>query len=282
MSQAGHSSITSHQVHGAGGVKLNVLEGGNLTGPCVLFIHGFSQSAWAWEHQLRGDLGKTHRLLALDIRGHGESDKPLDPENYTDSERWADDIAAVMSHCQAEKVSLVGWSYGGFIMCDYLRKYGQSQLAGLVFVGAATKMGTEAAMAMLGNKLTKHVPAFFGEQTTETVSALSEFVRDCFASPISIETFYKTLGYNLIVPPAVRKGLFSRRLDNDDVLSSISIPTAVVHGQSDEIVLPVSGEHIASLVPHAHRQMFDQVGHCPFVEAPAAFDDVIRSLTTAG
>ena len=270
--------VKQHQVKGAGGIGLNVLETGNPAGPCVLFIHGFSQSAWAWEKQLRGDLSKTHRLLALDIRGHGESDKPLEPENYTEAERWADDIAAVIAHSGAQQVMLVGWSYGGFIICDYLRKYGQSKVSGLVFVGAATKMGTEEAMTMLGGKLTKHVPAFFGNETDQTVDAMSQFVRDCFATPPHIETFYKVLGYNLVVPPAVRKGLFSRKLDNDDVLSTISVPTAVVHGAADEIVLPNSGEHIGSLVPHAHMHRFDAVGHCPFSEAPEAFDSVIRSL----
>jgi pimeloyl-ACP methyl ester carboxylesterase len=280
MSLPTEPEITSHRVTGAGGLELNVLETGEPSGPCVLFIHGFSQSAWAWECQLRSPLGATHRLLALDIRGHGESGKPLEPEHYTESERWADDIAAVMTQCNARDVLLVGWSYGGFIICDYLRKHGQSNVSGLVFVGAATKMGTEEAAAMLGSNLTKHVPAFFGEQTTQTVDALAEFVRDCFAVPPDIETFYKILGYNAVVPPAVRKGLFSRRLDNDDVLSSISVPTAVVHGQADQIVLPSSGEHIGARVSHAKMHWLDRVGHCPFAEAPQAFNDVIRSMST--
>jgi len=271
-------NVTSHQVVGANAVNLNVLETGNPAGPCVLFIHGFSQSAWAWEQQLGGELAKTHRLLAMDIRGHGESDKPLEPENYTDAQSWADDIAAVIAHSGAQKVMLVGWSYGGFIICDYLRKYGQDKLSGLVFVGAATKMGTAEAMSMLGSKLTQHVPAFFGNDTTQSVAAISQFVRDCFAVAPSIQDFYRIFGYNMMVPPAVRKGLFSRELDNDDVLSTISVPTAVVHGHADEIVLPVSGEHIQSLVTHAKTYMLEGVGHCPFSEAPTAFDDVIRSI----
>ena len=278
MSVTTTRNVTQNQVVGANAVKLNVLETGNSAGPCVLFIHGFSQSAWAWEHQLGGELAKTHRLLAMDIRGHGESGKPLELEDYTDSQVWADDIAAVIAHSGAQKVMLVGWSYGGFIICDYLRKYGQDKLSGLVFVGAATKMGTAEAMSMLGSKLTQHVPAFFGNDTTQSIAAISQFVRDCFAVAPSIQDFYRIYGYNMVVPPAVRQGLFSRQLDNDDVLATITVPTVVVHGNADEIVLPASGEHIQSLIAHAKLCMLPGVGHCPFSEAPETFDDVIRSV----
>lgn len=270
--------MKQHSIVGAGGLKLSVLETGNSEGPCVLFIHGFSQSAWCWNRQLFGDLAKTHRILAIDIRGHGESDKPLEAQHYTNGDHWADDIAAVIEHASAHKVLLVGWSYGGFIICDYLRKYGEQHVSGVVFVGAATKMGSESAMAMLGNKITQHVPAFFANDTTETIRTMAQFVRDCFVVPPSTEEFYRIFGYNMLVPPAVRLGLFSRELDNDDVLSSITVPTAIVHGQADEIVLPNSGEHIKSLVAHAKVFMLENVAHCPFSEAPHAFDEVIRSF----
>jgi non-heme chloroperoxidase len=60
-----------------------VEETGNPRGPSVLFIHGLSQCRLAWNKPLHADLAQEFRLVAMDLRGHGESDKP--PEAYGDS-----------------------------------------------------------------------------------------------------------------------------------------------------------------------------------------------------
>lgn len=270
--------MKKHSIIGGAGLKLNVLEAGNPDGKCILFIHGFSQCALAWNKQFEGDLVATHRILAIDIRGHGESDKPLESEHYTNSELWADDIDAVLTTLNVKDCILAGWSYGGFIICDYLRKYQTKNLKGLVFVGAATKMGTAEAMALLGPNLTKHVPAFFSNDTNETINALTQFVPDCFAVKPEISDLYTLLGYNFIVPPAVRLGLFSREVNNDDVLVKINIPTLLIHGEKDEIVLPSSSEHIKQVLPQAKLVMFKSSAHCPFSEDADVFDEEIKTF----
>ena len=65
-------------VTGGGGLKLHVQETGNPNGKAILFIHGFSQCRLAWNKQLHSDLAPDFRLVAMDIRGHGLSDKPRD------------------------------------------------------------------------------------------------------------------------------------------------------------------------------------------------------------
>jgi pimeloyl-ACP methyl ester carboxylesterase len=79
-----------------------------------------------------------HRI-AYDLRGHGASDKPLDADRYTTSSFWADDLAAVIQTHNLERPVLVGWSYGGYVIADYVRKFGDAALGGLVFVGVSTK-----------------------------------------------------------------------------------------------------------------------------------------------
>ena len=92
------------------GVNLSVVESGNPDGPALLFVHGFSQSAASWRHQLESDLGDTFRLIALDLRGHGYSAKPEDPARYVASKLWADDIASVVAAKGLDGFVLVGWS----------------------------------------------------------------------------------------------------------------------------------------------------------------------------
>ena len=68
--------MNAHMVTGDGGTKLHVQETGKRSGKPILFIHGFSQCSLAWSKQLNSDLADSFRLLALDLRGHGLSDKP--------------------------------------------------------------------------------------------------------------------------------------------------------------------------------------------------------------
>jgi non-heme chloroperoxidase len=71
--------MKTHKVAGGGGVQLHVIEAGNPGGRPILFIHGISQSSLAWSRQLDSELARDHRLVAMDLRGHGLSDKPRDP-----------------------------------------------------------------------------------------------------------------------------------------------------------------------------------------------------------
>ena len=75
-------NLTFSTVEGGGGVSLSVVETGRKDGPGILFIHGFSQSYLSWKTQLGSDLADDFRLIAFDLRGHGASGKPFDPENY--------------------------------------------------------------------------------------------------------------------------------------------------------------------------------------------------------
>ena len=81
--------MQSHRITGGGGVQLHVVEAGNTRGRPIVFIHGFSQCSLAWSRQLDSALAADHRLVAVDLRGHGRSDKPSD--GYGDSKLWADD-----------------------------------------------------------------------------------------------------------------------------------------------------------------------------------------------
>ena len=78
----------THTVIGGGGVRLHVEETGNRGGPAVLFIHGYSQCRLAWRRQMDSDLAADLRLVALDNRGHGLSEKPR--HAYADSRLWAE------------------------------------------------------------------------------------------------------------------------------------------------------------------------------------------------
>jgi pimeloyl-ACP methyl ester carboxylesterase len=272
--------MKTHTVSGGGRLQLHVRETGNPNGKPILFIHGFSQCRLAWNKQMHSDLANDFRLLALDIRGHGLSEKPRDV--YGDSKLWADDVHAVIAALGLDKPVLSGWSYGGVIMSDYVNAYGEDQIAGTNWVGAVSRLGDPLLQAgFIGTDFLSLAPSFFSDSVEESVTALQKFMRLCVHAEPSPEDFYFFLGYNVIVPPHVRLGLFSRHLNNDPVIAKMRKPMLLSYGEQDAIVLLSMGQHIARLAKHAKLSVYPSVGHAPFWEAPERFNRELREFREA-
>ena len=90
------------------GLTISAQEWGNPAGPEILFIHGFSQSHLSWMRQVDSDLAKEFRIVTYDLRGHGNSDKPLDAARYRDSKAWGDEVQAVIDAAGLKRPVLVG------------------------------------------------------------------------------------------------------------------------------------------------------------------------------
>ena len=159
--------------------------------------------------QMASDLATEFRLVALDIRGHGFSEKPLDV--YSDSRLWADDVQAVITTLDLARPVLVGWSYGGAIICDYLRFYGEDQIGGINFVGAATKLG-KPGLPLSGKAFLGLMSGLFNDEVEKSVAAFEQLGQLLTYYPLPPEEAYLILGYSLIVPPYVREACFRARV----------------------------------------------------------------------
>jgi pimeloyl-ACP methyl ester carboxylesterase len=225
---------------------------------------------------MNSSLLEDHRLVALDMRGHGLSDKPRD--GYHDSKLWADDINAVIQALDLDHPVLSGWSYGLLVFLDYIRHYGQDRLGGLQFVGAVTKLGSEEAISVLTPEFLNLVPQFFSTDTETSVRGLEGLLRLCFAQTPSTTELYLMLGYNVSVPPYVRQGLFSRALDNDDLLPKICKPVLIAHGAADAIVKPTAIDQHKGPIPHAQVQLMANTGHAAFWDSAAEFNERLHEF----
>jgi pimeloyl-ACP methyl ester carboxylesterase len=271
--------MKSQKITGGGGAQLHVVESGNAQGRPILYIHGFSQCWLAWTRQLNSDLAQDHRLVAMDMRGHGLSDKPL--QGYDDSKLWAEDVNAVIQALGLKDPILCGWSYGPLVILDYIRYFGADQIGGLHFVGAVTKIGSDEATALLGPDFLGLIPGFFSTDVNESVRSLQALLRLCFVREPSPEELFLMLGYNLSVPPYVRKGLFIRTVNNDDLLPKIRKPVLITHGAADAIVTPSAASQHKASIAHAEVQMIENAGHAPFWEEAAAFNRRQRAFSAS-
>jgi non-heme chloroperoxidase len=262
-------AMRTHQVQGGAGTRIHVQETGNPAGRPVLFIHGFSQCRLAWNRQLHSDLGDELRLVAMDLRGHGLSDRP--DNGYDDPALWAEDVHAVITALGLERPILCGWSYGGVVIGDYLRDHGQEALGGIILVDAVSRMG-EPAMPYLGPGFLGTLPGLFSHEVDESSAAVEAFIRLCTRDEPAPEDFYLAVGYNTVVPPRVRQALLARNFIQDDVLERVTRPVLITHGLEDAVVLTTMSEHNAWLLPHAKTSYYEGVGHAPFLESPERFN----------
>ena len=268
--------MKSQYVAGGGGTRLHILEAGNPKGQSILFIHGFSQCGLCWGRQLNSDLADDYRLVAMDLRGHGLSDKPRDA--YGDSKLWADDINAVIQSLGLEQPILTGWSYGPLVILDYIRHYGEAAIGGIHFVSGISKLGSEAALSLLTPEFLANVPGLLSTDAEESTRALENLLDLCFASVQTPQDRYQMLGWNVTVPPHVRQGLLARAFDNDDLLPTIRKPVLITHSSLETIVKPAAvDEHLAAM-PDAQVHWTREAGHAPFFDEPDAFNRRLRQF----
>ena len=262
---------------GGGGVKLHVVETGNSSGIPLLFIHGYCQWSGSWMRQLESDLGRDFRLVALDLRGHGRSEKPEDPAAYKDPQLWADDVRGVLEGLDLRRAVLVGWSYAGRVIGDYLRAYGTERVGALAFVSAVTQTGNQYSAPQF-NEL---FPDVFSDDPTTLEPVLKKFVSLCFARGFALDEDVAAtiLSAEKLVPRVAREAMLKRgKLEYDDVLRALKVPVLCVHGTVDDVIVPLSSEYIAGVVPGAKLSRYTGVGHSPFFEEPLRFNQEIAEL----
>lgn len=257
------------------GVSIAAQEWGNPDGPEILFIHGFSQSHLSWSRQFGRELAKTFRLITYDIRGHGSSDKPLDEVYYRDHKRWAGELKSVMEAAKVKKPVLVGWSYGGRIIAEYLMEYGDKNIAGIVFVGAFLKVDNQTR-----GPATPAVLKMTSEDLTENIENTIAFLKFCTAKPVPANELQTMLAYNMMVPAQIRGYMLNRPELYEDALKKITVPVLVSHGLEDRVALITVARYTASVVSHAQSSLYDRVGHMPFWEDAPRFNRELAEFVT--
>jgi non-heme chloroperoxidase len=249
------------------GLTISAQEWGNPAGPEILLIHGFAQSHLSWIRQVNSGLTKEFRIITYDLRGHGNSDKPLDKAPYHDNQAWADEVKAVMDAAGLKRPVLVGWSYAGRVISDYVTTHGPDKLAGINFVDASIKFFPE----LVGENL-KNLPIMGSEDLATNIAATRAFVRGCFEKQPTAEDFEIMLSFNMMVPPKVRVNLGGRPLDATEVMSKLTIPVLVTHGDKDRNSKLGTAQYTAKTIPGAKLSVYEGIGHAPFYEDATRFN----------
>ena len=231
--------------------------------PLVL-VHGWAQSSDSWGPEVLAGLAERFRVVAVDLRGHGHSD--IAESGYDSAKQWADDLEAVLESAGiGAGAILLGWSYGGVVVSDYLAARGQGRVAGLVLCGAVTSLSRSAGGAI--GPAMKEVTSggAFDEKPAVALAAFTSFGEAMMRSGSGTDR-QRILGLSLSTPPAVRQKLLTRRVDNDETLRGLTVPALVMHGDHDGVVLPSAGQANAEMIPDSRYVGFTESAHAPFIE----------------
>jgi non-heme chloroperoxidase len=263
--------IREYDIHGGAGVRLRAHEWGHRDGPAILFVHGWSQCDMCWDAQVRSPLAERFRMVTFDCRGHGMSEKPLDAACYADGRLWADDVAAVIEATDLERPVLVAWSYGGFIVADYIRAHGDVGIAGVDLVGAAVVL-RPPSFDHIGPGFLHNAPDASAPDLRTHVPAIQRFLRACTATSLPDDLWNAALCWNMTVPAEIRGALIAREIDGTASYSGLSVPILVTHGREDMIVLPSMAEHVLGRCRTSVASWYEGAGHMPFIENAERFN----------
>ncbi len=136
-------------------------------------------------------------------------------------------------------------------------------------------------MSVISPEFLSLVPGFFATNVDESVRSLESLLRMCFPQEPTAEELYLMLGYNVSVPPFVRQALFSRSVDNDDVLAQVRKPVLLTHGADDAIVKPDIVDRHRARLSHAQIDIMANTGHAPFWDQATSFNRRLRDFAAS-
>lgn len=249
------------------GLTLSGQAWGDPAHPEILLIHGLGQSRLSWELQVAA-LADRFRIVAYDLRGHGDSDKPDDAAVYGDGTLWGDDIQAVRAAAGLRRPVLVGWSLGGLAIGHYLARHGDEAIAGVNLVAAVTRLSPE----LLTPTSRDHAGLLASPDLAVRTAAIERFLAACFAKPPAAEAFQRMLVFNGMVPRGVQQGIVRIGSDGLDQAFGRVDRMLVTYGALDALTAPEMSRRVLDLNPRARLSLYDGIGHTPFYEDPGRFN----------
>ncbi len=266
------------------GVRLNFIEKGR--GQPLVMIPGWSQTAAMYKHQLEVLSGR-YRVIALDMRGHGDSDKPTHGYRMA---RLAADVHDFLEGMNLRNVALAGHSMGCSVIWSYIDQFGPDRLSKLVLIDQAPTVifwpgwsddeKQEAGALFDAKGLLDTAAALAGPDGEKTTAGLVNGL--FFTKGYSPQELEWVLKENLKFPraPAARLLVDHCMQDWRDTIRRIDLPTLVVGGEAS-FFTPRSQRWIAAQIPGAQAEIFgasEGGSHFMFMENPGKFNAIVQNF----
>ena len=236
------------------------------TGKPVVLIHGWPLSGKSWEKQVPALVEAGYRAIAYDRRGFGSSSQPVDGYDY---DTFANDLKALLDKLELEEVTLVGFSMGGGEVARYIGTYGENRVSKAVLAAAVPPYLYKADDNPDGGLDDAAIEAMEDGVRTDRLAFLDTFTKNFFAAGdrtdlISEADRQASIDIAAGASPKATLdciGAFTRTDFRHD-LAKITVPTLIIHGDSDGIVpFEVSGKRSAAAIATSTLVVVDGAPH---------------------
>jgi pimeloyl-[acyl-carrier protein] methyl ester esterase len=254
------------------GAVLHYTDSGS--GPPVIFLHGWLMSGRVWQYQQA--LADRYRVIALDLRGHGES---TGPGGYALAD-FAEDLVELVERLALPRVVVAGWSLGAQVALQAAPLLGE-RLAALVLIGATPRFsagdGYEHGLPPgeargMGVRLKRQFLRTAGEFFT------GMFARDEIDRQRQQEIARQVAGRLPDLPVALAALETLASADLRPLLPGIHQPVLLIHGTADTICLPAASRFLAERLPAARLQLMPGLGHAPFLSRPEQVNQLLAEF----
>lgn len=251
------------------------------SGAPVALIMGFSGSGRAWSERFLNLLEKHFRLVVIDNRGTGESDKPDVAWTLRD---MADDIAAVLDHAKLPHTHIFGISMGGMIGQEYALAYPE-RVQRLVL--GCTNCGMSHSIPGRPEDLARLMPQPGMSPADAARAAFSVACGKAFAASEAGQKFIEEQLIESAKYPITPPHTFMRQFgaisgfDSFARLAQIKAPTLIFQGDDDAIVPVQNADVLNQSIAGSRKHILKGIGHMFFWEAPEEATRVAIDFLTA-
>jgi pimeloyl-ACP methyl ester carboxylesterase len=263
------------------GVELFYVDKGQ--GKPIMMIAGWTCTHNFFKKNI-DDLAKTNRVIGLNMRAHGDSQKVTYGHRIS---RYAKDVKDLIEGLGLEGVTLLGWSMGAAVIWSYIDLFGNEHLAGHVSVDQSPRQYYNEtwrygqpgcydaeALAILTIRL-EYDPAAVAR------GLVPACLGDVYvANPEEIEFLASEIDK---CPPKVRAEIMAdhTHLDWRDLLPTIRLPVLVCVGRQSKVFPWQGSAYVGENIPGAKIVFFERSGHMPFYEEPEKFNQAVRDFVNS-
>ncbi len=249
------------------GVRIHYQEKG--TGTPLLLLHGFTSSTYSWKDVFE-PLSKTFRVIAVDFKGFGFSDKP--DGDYSRSAQAAL-IAHLLDYLKIDRAWLCGNSMGGEIALN-VALINPQRVAGLILIDSGGVKVPGSGSLAPGYLLIPVVGRVLTALSLTSDKLVRQGLEKSFydrskVTEERVATYYRPLQTRGGQLAALRARTQADRLPIEQNLSRINVPTLIIWGAQDALIPLEAGRKMSSLIKNSKLVVFENCGHLPEEEMPA-------------
>ncbi len=232
-----------------------------------------------WWQKNISELAESHRVVALDLRGHGLSGKTDEGHTLT---QYARDVRHLGETLDLPEVTMVGWSMGVSVILDYLTRFGTDGVRSVAFVEQSPRYlsAPDWEYPLAGGYSTEALATFNQNLRFDRPGAAKGFIRSMFSEVPSADTIDDMYAETMKTPTSVAVASMTDMTYADlrPALEKVTVPTLLLYGEQSKLCPKGLGDWMQKQIPDSKLVMFEESGHCPFWEEPEKFNRELSSF----